>query len=274
MSLLDSIIYGLISGLAELLPVSALSHQTLLLRLMGETQRDPIRDLFIHIAVILALITACRPMLSRLQRERRIVHSKRRGIGHTANGLYDLRLIKTAAVPLIICSLLTVSTNKLGNSLIYIALFSLINGLILIAPEYMRSGNKDARSMTGLDGIIFGLCGALSVFPGISRIACLHTYASARGVSKQNGLNWALLLSIPALVLYCAIDILGVFTVTLNTISFSIFAGYIFSALSAFLGGYAAITIAQFLTVRTGFSGFAYYSLGLSFFSMILYLIA
>lgn len=274
MSLLDSIIYGLISGLAELLPVSALSHQTLLLRLMGETQRDPIRDLLIHIAVILALITACRPMLSRLQRERRIVHSKRRGIGHTANGLYDLRLIKTAAVPLIICSLLTVSTNKLGNSLIYIALFSLINGLILIAPEYMRSGNKDARSMTGLDGIIFGLCGALSVFPGISRIACLHTYASARGVSKQHGLNWALLLSIPALVLYCAIDILGVFTVTLNTISFSIFAGYIFSALSAFLGGYAAITIAQFLTVRTGFSGFAYYSLGLSFFSMILYLIA
>lgn len=271
MSLLNSILYGLISGLTEFLPVSSLSHQAVLMRLMGEGQRNPIRDLLIHIAVILALLTACRPMFSKIQRERRLVHSRRRS---STKDLYDLRLIRTATAPLIICSLLTVSTSHMGSNLVYIALFSLVNGIILIIPEYIRQGNKDARSMTGLDGIILGLCSSLSIFPGISRIAAMHTYAAARGADKQHSLNWALLLSIPSLVLLCVFDIAGLFTATVGPISIVILIGYILSALSAFFAGYAAIMIMQFLTVRNGFSGFAYYSLGVSLFSLILYLIA
>ena len=273
MSLLESIVYGLISGFSEFLPVSSLSHQTILMRLMGMSERDPIRGLIVHIAGILALLTACKSMFSKLRRERRLASSRRRGRSYAARGLYDLRLIRTAAIPLLICLLLTVSTVKLESNLVYIALFSVVNGIILIIPEYISHGNKDARFMSSFDGIMIGLCGALSVLPGISRIGTIQTYATIRGADKHHSLNWALLLSFPALILLSVLDVLQIVTGA-GPISIPILVSYLFCGISAYIAAYAGILFAQFLTVRTGFTGFAYYSLGVALFSMILYLIA
>ena len=273
MSFLESIVYGLISGFAEFLPVSSLSHQIVLLRLIGVHERDPIRDLLVHIAVILALLTTCRSKLLKIHRERRLVSSRRRSKGYATKGLYDLRLIRTASVPLLICLLLTVSTRPLESNLMYIALFSFLNGIILIIPEHISHGNKDARSMSAFDGILIGISGALSVLPGVSRIGAMHTYATIRGADKQHSLNWALLLSIPALLVLCGFDVLRLFNAA-GPSSFPILAGYVLSAISAYFAAYAGILFAQFLTVRTGFAGFGYYSLGVALFSAILYLIA
>ena len=273
MNWIKSILYGLVSGFTEFLPVSSSSHQAILLHLFGVDSKDPIQDLLIHIAVILALFMACRSLFSNIQRGRRLSDSRKRIGSYVARGLFDLRLVKTATVPLVICLLLTVSTRRLESSLVYIALFSLINGIMLIVPEYIRHGNKDARTMTGLDGIMIGLCGALSVLPGISRFGAIHTYATVRGANKQHSLNWALLLSVPALIVLCGFDIVGLFTVSFIPFSAALLAGYFLAAVSAYLGAYAGIIFIRFLTVRSGFTGFAYYSIGVSLFSVILYLI-
>lgn len=273
MSLLESILYGLISGFTEFLPVSSQAHQAIFMRLFGVDDRDPIRDLLVHIACILALFTGCRSMLSRLRRERRLAARGRRGRTYASRGLYDLRLVRTAAVPLMIGLLLYVSASRLEASLVYIALFFVLNGMILIVPEYMHRANKDARFMAGLDGILIGLSGALSAIPGISRIGAMRSYAAVRGADKQHALNWALMLSIPALLLFCGFDILRLFSLGTGTVSFPIVLGYILSALTAYCGGYFSIVFIRFLTVRTGFAGFAYYSWGAALFSLILYLI-
>jgi undecaprenyl-diphosphatase len=273
MNWLKSILYGLVSGFAEFLPVSSSSHQAILSHLFGIDLKDPMRELLIHIAVILAFFMASGSLFSNIQRGRRISNARRRSGGYAARGLFDLRLIKTATVPLVICLLLTASTRQLESSLVYIALFSLINGILLIIPEYIRHGNKDARTMTGLDGIMIGLCGSFSVLPGISRIGAIHTYATVRGADKQHSLNWALLLSAPALLVLCGFDIIGIFTASLVPVSAAVLAGYVLSVISAYLGAYGGIIFIRFLTVRSGFTGFAYYSLGVSLFSVILYLI-
>lgn len=273
MNWLKSILYGLVSGFTEFLPVSSSSHQAILLRLFGIDLKDPVRELLIHIAVIMAVFMACRSLFSNIQRGRRLSNSRRRSGSYATRGLFDLRLVKTATVPLVICLFLTLSTRRLEASLVFIALFSLINGIILIIPEYIRHGNKDARTMTGLDGIMIGLCGGFSVLPGISRIGAIHAYATARGADKQHGLNWALLLSAPALVVLCGFDMICIFTGTLVPVSAAILAGYALSVISAYFGAYAGILFIRFLTVRSGFTGFAYYSLGISLFSVILYLI-
>lgn len=274
MSLLESILYGLISGFTEFLPVSSQAHQAIFMRLFGVDTRDPVRDLLVHIAMILALFTGCRSIFSRLHREKRLASRGRRSRTYASRGLYDLRLVRTAAVPLLIGLFLYASTSRLESSLVYLALFFVLNGMILIIPEYMHHANKDARSMTGLDGILIGLCGALSALPGISRIGTISAYASARGADKHHALNWALLLSVPALFLFCGFDILRLLSVDMGTVSFPIIIGYIFSALAAYCGSYLSIIFIRFLTVRTGFVGFAYYSWGAALFSLILYLIA
>lgn len=274
MSLLESILYGLISGFTEFLPVSSQAHQAIYMKLTGVDIREPGRDLLVHIAVILALFTGCGTIFSRIRREQKLNALKRHGRTYASRGLYDLRLVRTATVPLLIGLLLYISTRQLEFNLVYMALLFALNGIILIVPEYMHQANKDGRSMTGLDGIIIGLCGALSALPGISRIGAMRAYALGRGVDKQYALTWALLLSVPALLLYCGFDILTLFTSSIGTVSIPIIFGYILSALSAYCGGYFSIILIQFLTVRNGFAGFAYYSWGTSLFTLILYLIA
>ncbi len=272
MSLFQSIIYGLISGLSELLPVSSQANQSILMCLFGVESREPLRDLFVHAAILLAVFTGCKAVIARIHRERSVTSRTRRRRNIT-DSTYELRLIRTATIPMLIVLLLYISTRKLESNMTSIALFLLINGILLIVPEHSRQANKDARSMSGLDSILMGILGGLSAFPGISRIGTISSYALLRGADKQKVVNWAFLLSIPALLLMCLLDFVYMFTAGIGSISFWIICGYILSALFAYIGAYLSIMFIRFLTVRTGYSGFAYYCWGAALFSMILYLI-
>ena len=126
--------------------------------------------------------------------------------------------------------------------------------------------------MSLLDSYLIGIAGALSAFPGISRIGSSTSVAYARGAVRQNALNWALLLSIPALVALMGMDILNIIT-NISAVNFwSSFLYYILAAGSTYIGGCFGILLMKFLTVRTGFSGFSYYSWGAALFTFILYL--
>ena len=51
----------------------------------------------------------------------------------------------------------------------------LLVGVLLFLPQYIRSGNKDGRTLSRFDGVLMGIAGAFSVFPGISRISMVST---------------------------------------------------------------------------------------------------
>ncbi len=273
MSILQSILYGLVSGFSEVLPVSSQAHQAILMRLFGLDTREPLRDLLIHISVLLAIITGCRATILRLKREKDLSNRRRRGRKSTNDSAYELRLIRTAAVPMLIVLLIYLSSRTIETNLTTLALMLVINGIALIIPEHMRQANKDARSMTGFDGILIGVAGGLSALPGISRIGAISSYALMRGAEKQKVLSWAFLLSIPALFLLCIIDVVLIFSIGVGAVSFLSVLGYILSAITAYLGAYFGIIFVRYLAVRTGYTGFAYYSWGTALFTMILYLI-
>lgn len=273
MSLFRDILYGFVSGFAEFLPVSSLGHQSLMRHLFGWESVQPIRDLLVHIALIIALLTACRPSFDRLNREKKMMlNGRRMGADRPKDG-FDLHLIRTASVPLVIGSLLCFYTLNSNYSLAMVSLFFVLNGLIMIVPDHVRSSNKDSRSMTGLDGIVLGIVGALSVFPGVSRTGAMYTFASARGVGKSHAINWVLLLSLPALIVLCGYDFISIFIFSGTGFSFLALIGCLVSAIAAYCGGYLSIALIRFLTYRTGYDGFAYYSWGAALLSMILYLI-
>lgn len=273
MSILQSILYGLISGFSELLPVSSQAHQALLLKLFGVDVREPLRDFLIHSAVLLALYTGCKAMIQRIRRERSISTRGRRGRRSVSDSTYDFRLIRSAVVPMLIVFLLYISAQNLESSMTWVALLFLINGIVLIIPEYTRQANKGARLMSGLDGILMGILGGLSAFPGISRMGMMSCYALLRGADRQKAVTWAYLLSIPALALMCVLDVVFIFTSGVGMITLLAVCGYILSAAAAYLGAYLSIAFIRFLSVRTGYTGFAYYCWGAALFAMILYLI-
>lgn len=277
MSLLESILYGLVSGIAEFLPVSAGAHQALLRFLFGVDNRSSLQELLIHIGVLVSVFVANRETLSRLRlAQNSLSNTRRRRSRNLLDGksYYDLRLIKTAAVPLIIGLFLRITTQDFDDNLLAMMGFMILNAVILLFVAHSSYGNRDARTMSGLDGIVMGVVGALSVFPGISRTGMIASYATARGADGESASDWAILLGIPAVLFAACFDVVGIFSSGLGIASASMVVGCALSGLTAFCGGYIGISVLRLLLNHAGYSKFAYYSIGTAMFSFILYLIA
>ena len=63
MDLIYALIYGVVSGLAEMLPISAPAHQQLLRHLFGTGQTDYLMNLFVHMGLLGAVCLAYRDAL-------------------------------------------------------------------------------------------------------------------------------------------------------------------------------------------------------------------
>ena len=268
MNWLESLIFGLVSGISEFLPVSSNAHQRLLLHLFGMQENDPVRSLVIHIALFLSLYFSLRANTSRPRAEQ---GSRRHGRSTSPNA-YDLRLVKNAAVPLVICiCVFTYIFNKI-DQLPVVVIFLIINGVLLFLPERMMIGNKDARSMTLFDSLLIGFMGALSAFSGISRLGAIVLAAHARGSNRSKALYWFLMLSAPALIMLIIIDF---FTIATGGATFGFWAnllGYILSGIGAFATGYLGIMLVRYFNSQTGYAAFAYYSWGIALLTFLLYL--
>jgi len=273
MSFFQNILYGIISGITEFLPVSSQAHQSLMHRIFGAASVAPLRSIFIRIGLLLALLTACRAIIVRLRKEKALASRSRRSRITEMKGLYDLRLVRTASLPLLAGLLTVFFTGSTDFGLVILALILIANGVIILIPVYMPHGNKEAKSMTGLDAVLIGAAGALSALPGFSRMGAVLSVATARGADKNHALNWSLLLSIPAIVLTLFADVLNLFIYGAQGISFTVLLGYLLCAVFAFVGARMGIAFIRYLTFRTGFAGFAYYSWGMALFAFILYLI-
>lgn len=276
MGLFASIIYGIVSGLTEIFPVSSQANQMVMRQLFGVSQKEPIRDLLVHIAIILGLFVACRGMFSKIRREQVLAHRMRRNPSQlqALKGVYDMRLVKTAAPIMIVGMIANLFFNHFYEKRVLFCLFLLINAALTLVPTYMHQGNKDARSMNRLDGWFIGFAAALSAIPGISRNGAIMFMTLIREADKRNGVTWALMLSVPAVVLLAVFDIVAIFTVGIGTITLVVFLGYLLSMVFAFAGAFLGVSVIRMLIEHSDYSCFAYYDFGLALFSFVLYLIA
>lgn len=276
MRLLQSIIYGVVSGLTEIFPVSSQANQMVMRQLFGVAQKEPIRDLLVHIAVLAAIFVACRGMFAKIRREQVLAYRMRRNPSqvHALKGVYDMRLVRSAAPIMMIGLFANLFFNNFYSNRPLFSLVLLINGALTLVPTYMHQGNRDARSMSGMDGMLIGFAAALSAIPGISRNGAIMFMTLIREADKQNGVTWAIMLSVPAMVMFILLDFIAMFTVGIGSITIATLGGYLLSALFAFVGAYFAVSTIKMLITRSDYSGFAYYDFGLALLSFVLYLIA
>ncbi len=269
MNILQSLLYGLVSGISEFLPISSSAHQNLILFLFGVNRYDPLMDVVVYSALLCALLFCCRDIMESIKRER-MIYEKNRRTHLSLVRLKDYRLVKDATMPMLILFVICSFIIQDKHSLLIGSLGLLINGIIVFIPVRLMQGNKDSRHMSKLDSVLFGLLVAASALPGISRLGIVTTAATFRGASKIKGMEWALLLCIPAIILLIILNLFALFGG--STIVLSGFFSYVFAFIGAFFGGYFSIFLVRLLTVRSGYSGFAYYCWGAALFMFILYL--
>ncbi len=269
-----TLLYGFISGLAEFLPVSSQAHRQILLRLLGEGTATAFTDLFVHFGTLTCVFMLMRGQILRIRKERALarIPKRRRRRAPDAQVMMDYALVRTASIPVLLGLLLCLLLEKWTANLAVVAAFLLVNGIVLFLPSRIALANKDARAMSRLDAVLIGAGGAVSAFPGISRMAMTTSVALVRGADKQKALQWSLLLSIPAIAGLCLLDIVHLASGGLGGIGFPMLLGCVFGAVAAWVGAYIAISFMRFIAYRLGFSGFAYYTWGAALFTFILYM--
>lgn len=276
MDLIASMIYGVVSGLTEIFPVSSQANQMVMRHLFGVAQKEPVRDLLVHIAILAAIILACRGMFVKIRRGQVLAHRMRRNPSQVRSlkGVYDMRLVRTAAPIMLIGMFASLFFGDFYDNRPVFSLVLVINGALTLIPTYMHQGNRDARAMTNFDGMLVGLAAAFSAVPGISRNGAIMFMTLIREADKQNGVTWALILSVPAMAMLVLLDFIAMFTVGVGAITLATVGGYLLSMVFAFLGAYLGVLIIRMLITRADYSGFAYYDFGLALLSFVLYLIA
>ena len=193
MGLFASIIYGFVSGLTEIFPVSAQANQMVMRQLFGVAQKEPIRDLLVHIAILLGIFIACRGMFAKIRREQVMAYRMRRNPSqvHALKGVYDMRLVRSAAPIMLIGMFINLFFKDFYEHRPLFSLVLVINAALTLIPTYLHQGNKDARSMSGLDGMLIGLAAGLSAIPGISRNGAIMFMTLIREADRHNGVTWA-----------------------------------------------------------------------------------
>ena len=271
MNFLKSIIFGFLSGVAQFLPISSAAHQQLIASVLDIDFTDPIRKLFIHVSILIALFietAQIRAHLSKAQNASKRNRTRNSGLTKTEA---DHQFLRNMKLPFLIVFFFISYILPKGINLLLVSVFLLINGILLFLPERMLQGNKNAKVMTKLDGVMIGAIGGLSAFPGLSCIGSLLFAASFRGADRKSAVNWALILSITALYAWIFRDILELF----SGISFSFWSNFfwnITSALCAFTGSRFSIYILKRHIRKIGCTSYAYYCWGAALFALMLFL--
>lgn len=272
---LESMIYGVVSGLTEFLPVSSQAHRIILLKLFGAGEEPALLRLVTHLAMLAALLNGCKGALNHLRKEQQLMRlpQRRRSRRPDPRTVMEIKLLKMSAIPMAIGVFLLGQRSASLTNLIYLSIFLAINGVLLYFPAYISKANKDARSLSPLDGLLIGLAGAASAFPGVSRIAATSAAAVARGADWHYTGHLCLLLSIPAILVLILLDIIVLIGSGIGTISFMIVVKYLLAAAGTYFGAFYSIQLFRFLASKGGFTDFSYYCWGLSLFTFILYLV-
>lgn len=274
MDWLKSIIYGLLAGLTNILPVSAQAHRILLMNLFGETAEPVLLRLLIDLGVFGGLYYGCQSHITRIIRAQKLakIPKRRRKRPLDTRSLMDLEVLKTMLIPIIIGFLFFNSASSLGGSLVMVSWFMFLNGLILYVPRYLPGSNKDSQTLTRVESFLMGLGAGASVLPGISCVGAVSSVGAACGVDKQYALDTALLVSIPVMAGRIIFDIIAIITTGLSGTSFLDVLRYILSAVAAFGGVYLGMRAVRALIKEQGFGIFAYYCWGAALFTFILFL--
>ena len=206
MSLLSSILLGLIQGLAEFLPISSSGHLAIAEHFLGQAGVPATPDFFdvlLHLGTLVAVFAAywqdIRDMIVELiDGVRDLVR------GTTPNPIPPARrmilLIIVGTLPLFVVLPVKDLVEGLSGNIYFVAGALIVTGFLLFASDRVKKGRKTERSAKLLDVLLVGIAQAIATCPGISRSGTTITAGCFVGFDRKFAVRFSFLLSIPAVL--------------------------------------------------------------------------
>ncbi len=203
MSLLHVIIYGIVQGLTEFLPVSSTAH----LRIV-QAWLDPHANQagFTAFTAVIQLGTTLAIVLYFWRELFHIAIAWVRGLfDRSVRGSLEYRMgwyLIMATIPVSVFGLLLSHQIDTGaRNLWVIAIALIVLALLLLVAERVGRRTREEEDINVIDAIFVGTAQALALIPGASRSGTTITAGLFRGLDRATAARFSFLLSVPAVVL-------------------------------------------------------------------------
>ena len=262
MSLLSSILLGLIQGVAEFLPISSSGHLAIAEHFLGMSGASDIPEFFdvlLHLGTLVAVFVAYWDDV------RDMVVEFFCGVRDLARGSTPtpvpparrmILLIIVGTLPLLIVLPIKDLVEGLADNMYFVAAALLVTGCLLFASDRVRKGRKTEKSATMVDVLLVGVAQAVATCPGISRSGTTITAGCFRGFDRKFAVRYSFLMSIPAVL---GANILSLKDAVEAGIIWADVPVYIVGVVVAAVSGYFCIRLLKMIADKGKFGWFAYY---------------
>ncbi len=195
MNYIHALIFSIVEGITEFLPISSTGHLILVSKLLNIPQTEFVKsfEIFIQLGAICAVV---------------FLYWK-----DFLKGLTIWKPVIVAFIPTGILGLVFYKVVKhflLGNVLVTVAAL-LIGGILLIVIEKMHAEKNEHISrieQVSLKTALFiGLFQSLSMIPGVSRAAATIIGALLLGTKRKTAVEFSFLLAVPTMLAATGLDL-------------------------------------------------------------------
>lgn len=187
---LQTVIYGIVEGITEFLPISSTGHLIIVQYFFGET-RSEFFNVGIQSGAVLAVI------LIYWKKIMLLLHGWR----DPENFDYLIKGAAAFAITMILALICKKAGLKLPSDPAPIAWAVFVGALLIFAAEYHLKRHQPHEKISWLIAIVVGLAQVVAaVFPGSSRSASTIIAAMLLGTSRMAATEFSFLLGIPTLL--------------------------------------------------------------------------
>lgn len=256
--MLAAIIWGLVQGLTEFLPISSSGHLVVVpafLERAGMDIASPSLEVsaVLHLGTLIAVLVYFRADVLKVLRFR-----------SDAEGRRILLLVAVGTIPAILGLPLESTLNEFQQTVSNVGWTLMATGLILVVGQRLAQGMRVLADGHIPDAIVVGVAQAFALIPGISRSGITISAGNGRGFQPVEAARFSFLLGIPAIAGAGATQLPDVIDAGLGA---DLVVGLVVAAVS----GYLAIAFLLAALRRTGLIPFAIYCLAVGLLTVLVF---
>lgn len=245
--MLAAIIWGLVQGLTEFLPISSSGHLVIVpafLDSLGMEISPPSLAVsaVLHLGTLVAVLAYFRDDVMSVLRMRSKPDGRRIAL-----------LVAIGTIPAVVGLPLKGPLEEFQDNVAYVGIAMIGTGVILVAGQLLARGMRQLLDGKVPDAIVVGIAQAVALIPGISRSGITISAGNGRRFEPAQAARFSFLLGIPAIAGAGLISLPEVLAE--GGLGPELLVGLVVAAVS----GYLAIALLLVALRRTGLIPFAIY---------------
>ncbi len=197
MTILEAVLYGIIQGATEFLPVSSSGHLALAKAFLDQTDVPVLFDVILHVATLIVVIAGFRKRVAAILRA--LVRWIRRTAEEEDGPMLRLAWVIVVATALTAGLGFLIEGLDLGTMPVLVSGMFIVTALVLIGARFSR-GTRGYTTIGWREAVVVGVAQGAGVVPGISRSGISISAGRASGLAREKAGEFAFLVSIPAIL--------------------------------------------------------------------------